>query len=404
MAGLQDLLDKYVYGNATKQKISDRKDETRESYGIGKADPRKQGPAFALDSPQNRNKNVSPIVDTQNAISRGFVNPIVEIGELIGLAEEGSSENVGLKSIAERDYSGLSDQERLALIRTRYKEDTSPIIGVKKGYEGVGGFTEDPRGQSDIGGVDAARYRNNILFNDILLGEYLDPKDGSVEYTDTAVRDQFAKMVKEDSFAYQAGLGGMYAIDLSPAGLIGAAKLVAKVPGAIKTALTSSYGKAATQLTAALTIAEASTTDAEGASKGKIIKEGIEYLTKTGKVVSVTNKKGIDVVKQTLKQIEKNKLKSNQPTVENPNKELQAIFDGMNSRLNSTSRYKKLEALNKEIVTFKYNNPLYSGKEISKHFANLYGNKGPSTGTVGKLLDKTGLSSSRTGIKDSTKI
>ena len=404
MAGLQDLLDKYVYGNATKQKISDRKDETRESYGIGKADPRKQGPAFALDSPQNRNKNVSPIVDTQNAISRGFVNPIVEIGELIGLAEEGSSENVGLKSIAERDYSGLSDQERLALIRTRYKEDTSPIIGVKKGYEGVGGFTEDPRGQSDIGGVDAARYRNNILFNDILLGEYLDPKDGSVEYTDTAVRDQFAKMVKEDSFAYQAGLGGMYAIDLSPAGLIGAAKLVAKVPGAIKTALTSSYGKAATQLTTALTIAEASTTDAEGASKGKIIKEGIEYLTNTGKVVSVTNKKGIDVVKQTLKQIEKNKLKSNQPTVENPNKELQAIFDGMNSRLNSTSRYKKLEALNKEIVTFKYNNPLYSGKEISKHFANLYGNKGPSTGTVGKLLDETGLSSSRTGIKNSSKI
>ena len=404
MAGLQDLLDKYVYGNATKQKISDRKDETRESYGIGKADPRKQGPAFALDSPQNRNKNVSPIVDTQNAISRGFVNPIVEIGELIGLAEEGSSENVGLKSIAERDYSGLSDQERLALIRTRYKEDTSPIIGVKKGYEGVGGFTEDPRGQSDIGGVDAARYRNNILFNDILLGEYLDPKDGSVEYTDTAVRDQFAKMVKEDSFAYQAGLGGMYAIDLSPAGLIGAAKLVAKVPGAVKTTLTSKYGKAATQVTAALTIAEASTTDAEGASKGKIIKEGIEYLTKTGKVVSVTNKKGIDVVKQTLKQIEKNKLKSNQPTVENPNKELQAIFDGMNSRLNSTSRYKKLEALNKEIVTFKYNNPLYSGKEISKHFANLYGNKGPSTGTVGKLLDETGLSSSRTGILDSSKI
>ena len=177
MAGLQDLLDKYVYGNATKQKISDRKDETRESYGIGKADPRKQGPAFAPDSPQNKNKYISPI-------------------------EKGSSENVGLKSIAERDYSGLSDQERLALVRTRYKEDTSPIIGVKKGYEGVGGFTEDPRGQSDIGGVDAARYRNNILFNDILLGEYLDPKDGSVEYTDTAVRDQFAKMVKEDSFAY----------------------------------------------------------------------------------------------------------------------------------------------------------------------------------------------------------
>ena len=398
MAGLQDLLDKYVYGNATKQKISDRKDETRESYGIGKADPRKQGPAFAPDSPQNRNKNVSPIVDTQKAIYLGFVNPFVEFGEFLGLAEKGSSEKVDLKSIAERDYSGFSDQERLALIRTRYKEDTSPIIGVKKGYEGVGGFTEDPRGQED------PRYRNNILFNDILLGEYLDPKDGSVVYTDTAVRDQFAKMVKEDSFAYQAGLGGMYAIDLSPAGLIGAAKLVAKVPGAIKTALTSSYGKAATQLTAALTIAEASTTDAEGASKGKIIKEGIEYLTKTGTVVSVTNKKGIEVVKQTLKQIEKNKLKSTtQPTVENPNKELQLIFDDMDSRLNPTSRYKKLEDLNKEIVTFKYNNPLYSGEEISKHFANLYGNKAPATGKVGKLLKENGLSSSKTGILDSTK-
>ena len=405
MAGLQDLLDKYVYGDRTKQKIKDRKDENRESYGIGKADPRKQGPAFAPDSSQNRNKNVSPIVDTEKAISRGFVNPIVEIGELIGLAEEGSSKNVGLKSIAERDYSGLSDQERLALVRTKYKKDTSPIIGVKKGYEGVGGFTEDPRGQSDIGGVDAARYRNNILFNDILLGEYLDPKDGSVKYTDTAVRDQFAKMVKEDSFAYGAGLGGMYAIDLSPVGLIGAAKLVAKVPGAIKTALTSSYGKAATQLTAALTIAEASTTDAEGASKGKLIKEGIEYLTNTGKVVSVTNKKGIDIVKQTLKQIEKNKLKStSQPTVENPNKELQAIFDGMDSRINPSSKYKKKENLNKEIVTFKYNNPLYTGKEIAKHFANLYGNKGPSHGTVGKLLDETGLSSGTTGIKNSSKI
>jgi len=332
MGAIDNLLNKYVYGDVTKQKISDRQDETRESYGIGKADPRKQGPAFALDSPQNKNKYISPIVDTQKAIGRGFVNPIVEIGELIGLAEEGSSKNVGLKSIAERDYSGLSNQERLALVRTKYKEDTSPIIGVKKGFEGVGGFTEDPRGQSAIGGVDAPRYRNNILFNDILLGEYLDPKDGSVEYTDTAVRDQFAKMVKEDSFAYGAGLGAMYAIELSPAGLIGAAKLVTKIPGAVKTTLTSKYGKAATQVTAALTIAEASTTDAEGASKGKIIKEGIEYLTNTGKVVSVTNRKGIDVVKQTLKQIEKNKLKSNQPTVEKPNKELQAIFDGMDSK------------------------------------------------------------------------
>ena len=76
----------------------------------------------------------------------------------------------------------------------------------------------------------------------------------------------------------------------------------------------------------------------------------------------------------------------------------------MDSRLNFKSVYKSREALNKEIVTFKYNNPLYTGKQISDHFANLYGNKGPSTGTVGRLLDEAGLSSSRTGIKDSTKI